>query len=170
MNIEDFDKLLAGYTLVKEKYVDSRLNFYCERVNHKRQLAQWSRVAVLLLSLTIPLVVTFSPAAIGLVQKELIISLMSLLIALAGGLEGLHQWQRTWREYSARIVEIETLIGLWEIQVSKARLLSDVGEGAEILSQATEKLLSSVNESVMREMGTFFSEREKAQLQSNTQT
>jgi hypothetical protein len=95
---------------------------------------------------------------------------MSLLIALAGGLEGLHQWQRTWREYSSQIVQIETLIGLWEIQVAKARQLSDAKEVSDTLGKATEKLLSSVNQAVMTEMGTFFSEREKAQLQSNTQS
>ena len=170
MNTEDFDRLLLGYTTTKEKYVDSRLKFYLDRVDNKRQLAQWSRVAVLLLSLAIPLVVTFSPDAIGFVQKNLIVSLMSLLIALAGGLEGLHQWQRTWKEYSTRIVHIETLIGLWEIQVARARQLSDAKEVSDILGKATEKLLSSVNEAVTTEMGTFFSEREKAQLQSTTQT
>jgi len=170
MNTEDFDKLLVGYTTPKEKYVDSRLKFYLDRVDHKRRLAQWGSVAILLLSLGIPVVVTFSPAAIGPVQKELIVSLMSLLIALAGGLEGLHQWQRTWREYSTRIVQIETLIGLWEIQVARARQLSDAKEVVDILGKATEKLLSSVNEAVTTEMGTFFSERERAQLQSHTQT
>ncbi len=168
MNTEDFDKLLAGYIPTKEKYVDSRLRFYLDRVDNKRRLAQWARVAVLLLSLAIPVVVTFSPAAIGSVRRELIVSLMSLLIALAGGLEGLHQWQRTWREYSTRIVQIETLIGLWEIQLAKARQLSDAKEVSDILGKATEKLLSSVNEAVTTEMGTFFSEREKAQQQSNT--
>lgn len=170
MNTEDFDKLLVGYTATKEKYVDSRLKFYLDRVDNKRQLAQWSRVAVLSLSLAIPLVVTFSPAAIGLEPSKLIVSLMSLLIALAGGLEGLHQWQRTWREYSARIVQIETLIGLWEIQVAKARELSDGKDVSDILGKATETLLSSVKEAVMTEMGTFFTEREKAQLQSTAQT
>jgi hypothetical protein len=169
MNTEDFDKLLVGYATIKDKYVDSRLKFYRDRVDNKRRLAQWGRVAILLLSLAIPVVVTFSPAEIGPVQKELIVSLMSLLIALAGGLEGMHQWQRTWREYSTRIVQIETRIGLWEIQVARARQLSDAKEVSDILGEATEKLLSSVNEAVTTEMGTFFSEREKAQ-QTSTQT
>lgn len=170
MNTEDFDKLLDRYNAIKKNNVGSRLKFYRDRVDNKRQLAQWSRAAVLFLSLAIPLVVTFSPDTIGLVQKELIVSVMALLIALAGGLEGLHQWQRTWREYSTRIVQIETLIGQWEIQVVKAGQLSDAKEVSDMLGRATEKLLSSVNEAVTTEMGTFFFEREKAQQQSNTET
>ena len=170
MNNEDFAKLLAVYTATKEKYVDRRLTFYLDRVDNKRRLAQWSRVAVLLLSLAIPVAVTFSPDKIGSVPKDLMVSVMALLIALAGGLEGQHQWQRTWREYSTRIVQIETLIGLWEIEVARAGQLSDAKEASDAMGKATENLLSSVNQAVTTEMNTFFSEREKAQLPSNTQT
>ena len=42
-------------------------------------------------------------------------------------------------------------------------------EVSDILGKATEKLLSSVNEAVTTEMSTFCTERERAQLQSNTE-
>jgi hypothetical protein len=82
---------------------------------------------------------------------------MSVLIALASGLEGIHQWQLTWKEYSGRIVQIETLIGLWEVQLVRARQLSDINEALSVLAWSTEKLLKEVNNAVSTEMESFFS-------------
>jgi hypothetical protein len=163
MNNNGFDKLLTEYSAIKEKYVTPRLQFYRDHVNNKRRLAQWSRVSILLLSLAIPVVATSGLEKLGPVKIEIIISLMSLLIALTSGLEGLHQWQRTWREYSSRIVQIEGFLGSWETDVMSARYLADSHQVSEALRKATERLLQAVGQSVLTEMDIFFSERSRAQ-------
>jgi hypothetical protein len=163
VDAKDFSYLLAEYTEIKEKHVTPRLKFYVDRVENKRRLAQWSRALILLLSLTIPIVVHIDQTTFELLSQNLVVSLMSVLIALAGGLEGLHQWQLTWREYSSRIVQIETLIALWEVQVARARQLSEAKDASEALYAATEHLLLSVEKAVLTEMEGFFSERSKTQ-------
>jgi hypothetical protein len=161
MNAEEFDGLLVGYSRIKKERVDPRLAFYTKRVENKRRMAQWTKAAVLLLSLAIPIVVALDVPAWPL-PKDLVVSLMSLAIALASGLEGLHQWQRTWREYSSRIVQIETLIGRWDLAVMGARSLADSNAAEAALRKATEDLLLSVEQAVLTEMDTFFSERSRA--------
>jgi hypothetical protein len=162
MEHSEFAGLLKRYSKIKETYVTPRLKFYADRVDNKRRFAQWSRAAVLLLSLTIPIVTNFGDSLVDFPSK-LIISIMSLLIALAGGLEGMHQWQQTWKEYSRRIVQIETFIGLWDIEIARAERLANVEDASEAVSTATEKLLSSVESDVLKEMEAFFSQRSRAQ-------
>ena len=161
VDAEEFERLLIGYRRIKQERVDPRLDFYRKHVGNKQRLAQWTRAAVLVLSLAIPVVVAFDATAWP-VPKELIVSLMSLTIALVSGLEGQHQWQRTWREYSSRIVQIETLIGRWDLEVMVASHLSDSKEADERLRKATENLMLSVEQAVLTEMDAFFSERSKA--------
>lgn len=106
--------------------------------------------------LAIPIVTSLDSAILPL-PKEFIVAGMSLLIAFASGLDGIFQWQHTWREYSRRIVQIETLIGWWEIQVAKAKQLSDPKDISASLGEAVEKLLRAVEEAVSAEMDAFFS-------------
>ena len=124
---------LEKYNEVKEKYVTRRLKFYVDRVDNKRKLAQWSRAGVLLLSLTIPIVANFGDNLGNDFTIKLIISIMSLLIALIGGLEGIHQWEQTWKEYSRRIVQIETFIGVWDIEIASARQLPDLKDASKVV-------------------------------------
>lgn len=166
MNTEEFDDLLSQYEKIKEKRVDSRLKFYNKWVDSKRRAAETSRAAILLLSLVIPVVANIDFTAS---RKGITISILSLLIAFISGFSEIHQWQRNWREYSKAIVQIEGLIGLWEIEVTKTRLkagqLPDPKEVKEIsgqLARATDILLESVEKIVLTEMQAFFATAVKA--------
>jgi hypothetical protein len=92
-------------------------------------------------------------------QVNMIITFMSLTIALVSGLDGLHQWRTTWREYSKAIVQLTALIGLWEVKVANARQLTNRAEISKALGDATEELLSKVEAITLAEMDTFFSAR-----------
>jgi hypothetical protein len=155
IDASEFCKILSAYKKIKDEYATRRLKFYNDRVDGKRRNAQAVRWTILILSLSIPIVASLDLTILGLPNK-LILSLMSMLIALASGLEGIHQWQLTWKDYSGRIVEIETLIGLWEVQVAKAKQLHDVNDISNLLASSTEKLLTEVNKTVSAEMESFF--------------
>jgi hypothetical protein len=152
----EFDRLLSPFQEIVAKYVAPRLKFYQDRVDGKRRRAHAVRWVVLILSLSIPLIASLDYPMFGF-PRRFIMSLMSAVIALASGLEGIHQWQLTWKEYSGRIVQIETMIGLWEAQLVKARQLYDIEEVSSVLASSTEKLLKEVNNSVSTEMESFFS-------------
>jgi low affinity Fe/Cu permease len=152
----EFDRILTPFQEINGRYVTKRLEFYNKRVEGKRRCAHAVRWIVLILSLSIPLVASVDFTIFGM-PNTFVVSLMSVLIALASGLEGIHQWQLTWKEYSGRIVQIETLIGLWEVQLVRARQLSDINEASSVLAWSTEKLLKEVNNAVSTEMESFFS-------------
>jgi hypothetical protein len=88
---------------------------------------------------------------------------MSLSIALVTGLDGLHQWRTTWREYSRAIVQIKTLIELWKVKVAGARQLGNHDDVSKALGEATEELLRKVEAVNLREQDIFFSARSAIQ-------
>ena len=155
MDNQEFERLLSPYKDIKDQRVIPRLNFYQKHFNSKRLAAQGASVAILFLSLVIPIVANLDFTARGL-SKELSVSVMSLLIALITGLNEVFRWQHLWKEYSERIVKIDTLIGLWEIEVANARQLSDPKEVSTVLGKATQNLVNSVQQTVSTEMETFF--------------
>lgn len=153
MNSEEFKQLVSQYRKIKDNRVNKRLDFYNERVESKRHAAARAKTAVLLLSLVIPVVANLDFAA---PWKGIIVSIMSLFIALISGLAEFHQWQRTWQEYSKAIVQIEGLMDSWELDVARARQLSHPKEISEELAEVTETLLESVEQIVLTEMRAFF--------------
>jgi hypothetical protein len=158
MDDHEFNEILFHYQHIKKTCADEPLKFYSDRVNSKRRFAQWSGAAVLVISLAIPIVTNLH---LNVTQPSLnmIVTFMSLSIALLTGLDGLHQWRTTWREYSKAIVRITTLIGSWEVKVANARQLANRDEVSKTLGNATEELLSKVEEAKVTEMDTFFSAR-----------
>lgn len=169
MNPQEFDEIFPRYERIKHERADEQLKFYTERVLSKRRFAQWSGAAVLVISLAIPIVTNLG---IDVSQHSLnmIITLMSLSIALVSGLDGLHQWRTTWKEYSKAIVQIKTQIALWEVKVANARELPDRDEISKALGEATEELISKVEEATSAEMNTFFSARSAVQQAAGTGT
>jgi len=161
MDPKEFEELLSQYRKIKDNCVDERLKFYKERVESKRHAAERSRTAILLLSLVIPIVANLD-FTIPWLSTGIIVSIMSLLIAFLSGLGELHQWQHTWQEYSKAIVQIEALIGSWEIEVAGARQLSQPKEISDKLAKATHALLESVEQIVLIEMRAFFATTPKA--------
>lgn len=162
MNDQEFGEILSHYQSIKGARADERLKFYVARVNSKRRFAQWLGAAVLVISLAIP-IVTNLDLPVTQHQLNMIITFMSLSIALVSGLDGLHQWRTTWREYSKAITLITTLIGLWEVKVANARHLGSHDEVSKALGEATEELLRKSEEAVLAEMDTFFSARSAIQ-------
>jgi hypothetical protein len=165
VNPQEFDEIFPRYERIKEEHADEQLKFYDDRVLTKRRFAQWFGAAVLIISLAIPIVTNLGNLSVKVSQQwlNLIITLMSLSIAGFSGLDGLHQWRTTWREYSKAIVQIKTQIALWEIKVANARELPNRDEVSKALGDATAELISKVEEVTFTEMDTFFSARSAVQ-------
>ena len=83
------------------------------------------------------------------------------------GLQELFKWESVWKEYSRRIIEIESSIGLWELEVTRASRLSDASKVDDKLFEATNWLLRAVDQSVLTEMEKFFGSPSK---ENNSET
>ena len=158
----EFKEILSHYEQIKQNRADEQLKFYNDKINSKRRFAQWFGAAVLVISLAIP-IVTNVGFDLTPHQLNMIITVMSLSIALVTGLDGLHQWRTTWREYSRAIVQIKTLIELWKVKVAGARQLGNHDDVSKALGEATEELLRKVEAVNLREQDIFFSARSAIQ-------
>ena len=158
MDAQEFEALRASYLDIVTRRVVPRLTYYQQRVDKRRLAARVSGVTILALSLIIPVVTNFLPGAIGMWSK-LVISVMSLSIALVTGLKEFFRWEATWKEYSTRIVQIETLIAEWELKVAGCRHLQDSKDVDGKRNEATFALVRAVEQSVLTEMQAFFSRK-----------
>ena len=151
MSPQEFERIILVNRKIKEEHVDPRLKFYIERVDSKRIYAQRSSVAVLALSLAIPIV-----ANLPFRGKDILVSTMAASIAFISGFSQIHRWQETWKEYSAAIVKVEAAIATWELKIAQ---LDPAGESDVIsrtLAAATDALVQSVSAIVSTEMEQFF--------------
>jgi hypothetical protein len=158
MEPNDFEQLLKPYQNIKDgPSVKGRLDFYKGHVNSKRRAAKYSGHTILLFSLLIPVVTTL-PFKDHWV-KGLIVSILSLIIALITGIRESTQWARLWRVYSQAQRQIETLIDSWEMEIARARPPRPLNltEATDILERATNTLKDSVLEIVEAESNSFFS-------------
>jgi ABC-type multidrug transport system fused ATPase/permease subunit len=164
MDPKEFEQILAPYKNIRDGHVEDRLKFYKDNFDKKRRCSENAKLAILILSLLIPVVASLNSIFPNLDLKEmqgLIVSVMALLIAFFTGLNELKQWQRLWQEYTIAKVQIETLIDSWDIEVAKARLLDDAKKISDVLEQATNTLRNSVDNIVLKEMGSFFDRFQK---------
>lgn len=153
VSAQELERLVCLNRKIKAEYVDTRLQFYKDRVDSKRIWAQRASIAVLSLSLVIPIVANLPIIDI---EKNVVVSLLSVSIAFISGLGQIHRWQETWKEYSAAIVRIEAAIAAWELRIADASMLADSAKPAQALAAATEKLVQSVTGVVSAEMQRFF--------------
>ena len=158
MSLPPIDELIDDLTEMKERYVEQRLAYYKDRVDNRRRAARSTSVIVIFISLLlIPLATNFLPDnALG-VSTKLLISGASLLIGLVSGLQELFKWDAVWHQYSTRIVEIESAVIRWELEIVRLKQRSDDSAARKELIDATKVLLLSVDQAVLSEMEEFFS-------------
>jgi len=154
MEPQKLKELLAPYQAIRDGAIQRRLVFYERHVNQKRRYAEYSGHTLLFLSLLIPVVANFHFEEHWV--NSMIVSILSLLIALITGIRESTQWARLWRVYSHAIVQIENLLASWELEIAKARLLDDSTKVTEAVENATKILKDSVERIVQAEMDSFF--------------
>jgi hypothetical protein len=157
MSTESIEALVSTYTKIKEDHADIRLNFYKSRADNRKRAAYATSFIIIIVSfIVIPIVTNFVPENAAGISNKAIISGASILLALVSVVQEKFKWELLWNQYSTRIVQIESAIGRWELEVADSRILSDEKEANEKLKEATNRLLSVVDELVLSEMKIFF--------------
>ena len=156
MDQQQFDNLVKRYTEIVDRHATPRLRYYQARVGGRRFAARISAVAIIALSLIIPVATNFWPAGSVGASKELGVSVLSLLIAFLSGLRELYKWDETWKEYAGQMLLIEAAFGAWELEVAGCRGVQDPTGVDTRLNQATGRLLATVEHLVQDEMHSFF--------------
>jgi hypothetical protein len=157
MTTESINTLVSHYVKIKKEHVDTRLIFYNKRVNINKYLTYFTYFLVGVISfLVIPYVTNFHPDNSAGISNTSIISGASILLGVVSVFKESFKWDVIWKQYSTCIVQIESAIGHWKLEVEKTLLLSDMNEVNEKLNEATDRLLSTVDKAVLSEMKIFF--------------
>lgn len=151
------ERLISAYTKIGNERALPRLNYYKDRVERRRIASRATSVIVIFISLfIIPLATNFLPEDTFSVSNKFIISTASLLIGLISGLQELFKWESVWRQYTVRIIEIESAIALWELELVRASEIVSAKDLNERLFDVTKTLLQMVDNSVLAEVKKFF--------------
>jgi hypothetical protein len=161
-------KLLSAYTEIALKQAVPRLDYYKARVERRRIASRATSVIVIVISLfVIPLATNFLPEDTFSLSNKLIISTASLLIGLISGLQELFKWESTWRQYTIRIIEIESAIALWQLELLRTTEIATTKELNERLFDVTKTLLQTVDNAVLAEVEKFFASSKREETQKN---
>ena len=152
LDYDESDKELEPYfRIVQTKVVDSYL-WYQKRKKPARVNFRVAGGTVIFLSVTIPALSAYSFAG-----KNIVITIMALLIAVFTGFNTFFKWGEKWQGFGRSELAIKHLIGLWQIDVRDAKALDDEVERSKVLSEATKNLLVDVGTIVSQETESYFS-------------
>jgi hypothetical protein len=146
-----FQSALDDARKIKETYVDPRIKFYVDHTKTPRNMFRLAGIAVILCSATLPAL-----AAGNFSYKTLIVSTLSIAVAVLTGLGSFFHWERTWHGNSTTQVAIEQYCGKWELELAHARLILPPEERIKHVYLATDDLLSNVRSAMSAETEGFF--------------
>ena len=164
---ESFDAMLAKARLVKESYVDCRIDFYKRHLKIPGFFFRTAGVAIVVLSATLPAL----SAATGLPHRTAYLTGVSIAVAALTGLTSFFRWERTWRGHATGKVAIEQHVGKWELELANAEFILLV-KNPELAKthvyQATMDLLTNTGVVVSSESEGFFSALQVPQRSEST--
>jgi hypothetical protein len=108
--------------------------------------------AIILLSVSLPLVATQQPSP----YKDLAVSVIGILVALLSGLAAFFRWDETWKTNIGALMEIEHRQAVWELRILEARYAADAEQGIALAVQATKDLLEEARRVDVGNTQAFF--------------
>ncbi len=137
---------------LRTKYVDPRIRWYQKHTSRPRTCFRVAGILTIFLSASLPAV-----AVATFPDKEAVLSVMSISIAVLAGFSTFFRWERTWRGNSTAQMALEQHVAKWELELTNARLILANDERLKHVYQATDDLLTNARSVVSAESEGFFS-------------
>ena len=147
-----FTQAVEATRELKTKYIEPRIEWYRTHTSAPRRLFRVAGVLTILLSVSLP-----AAAAAEFPHKAIVLSGMSITIAMLSGLSGFYRWERTWHGNSTSQMALEQHVAKWELELANARLILTADERVKHVYQATDDLLTNSRSVVATESEGFFS-------------
>jgi hypothetical protein len=128
--IADLQLLIKG-TVLKDKVwyrTSSKVNYYAYRI---------SGILIILLSSSLPLL-----TANTFMHKDLIISIVGILIAVISSLISFFKWNDIWKADSFAFVELKNALAIWEFKMLNAKSENTESKKIEMSKKATIELFT----------------------------
>ncbi len=137
--------------LVRSQVVETR-DWYKNNAARPRRLFRAAGATVILLSISIPLLASLQYPA-----KDLVLSVIALLIAALTGLNAFFKWESSWRSRRQTEFALNHLLSLWDLRIIEAMQEPDPTEARKLILTATRQLLQEAQTVVGAETEDFFS-------------
>lgn len=137
--------------LVQTQVVETR-DWYKSKAARPRRLFQTAGALVILLSVSIPLL-----AVLDYPGKDLVLSVIALLIAALTGLNSFFKWESSWRARRQTEFALTHLLSGWDLRIIEAMQEADPEQARQLILQATRQLLEEARVVVGAETEEFFS-------------
>jgi hypothetical protein len=156
-----FTMITRAARQIKVEYVDKRIKWYDTHTKTPRWFYYIVGVLTILLSVTLPAL-----ASAQFPHKQLVVSVVSVVIAALTGLGSFFHWERTWRGNSTAQVAIEQAVGKWELELKRAEFVVEPKDRIDHVIKATDDLLANTGTIVSSESEGFFSNLHATQQNS----
>lgn len=157
MNGDNYLAALERQVFFADEHVQGSVRWYIrwyrERAPAKRCWFRiWGGVA-LVASISLPFALSFFPEA----DKPQVAAAGAWLIALAGGLNGFFQFNKTWQAYVETQYKLEHLLMAWDLE--RAALIGSTDPGAMVrLQEAAKNFVLAARAAITDETKSYFEE------------
>ncbi|HEX2930670.1 MAG TPA: hypothetical protein VHV54_13190, partial [Candidatus Binatia bacterium] len=103
--------------------------------------------------ISLPFVISFVPEA----SKALVASFLAWIIALAGGINGFFQFNKSWQNYIETHFKLEKLLMEWELSMAGLAGRSD-DESLQEAQNLTAALIAGARAAITDETKSYFEE------------
>jgi hypothetical protein len=130
------------------------IKWYRDRAPGHMRLFRTLGLIVLIFSATLPLVAVLGSQLPG---QNLLVASMSVVIAVATGINAFFRWDTAWQGYISAQLTLEQLYNHWQITIAQAKVQTDTAKGLEIVQKATEELIEHAQRVIETETKGYFS-------------
>lgn len=140
-----------GYWDLTRDNVTKYRNWYRRRARWVRYFFRGSGVVVILLSVSLPLVATADFA-----DKDLVISVIGVVIAGLTAIRNFYQWDHVWRIVRVADFELTFVLADWELELAKLAEKDDPEEASRLAFEKTKALFADTQAIMKNEAKQYF--------------
>jgi len=138
---------------IKRDYVDEQIRFYSGgKLEWPRYLFRIVGTLIIVCSALLP----FFAAAKDYEHQYLVVTILSVSVAILSGLAAFYRWDVTWKGRILTRGTLEHLCAKWEAELTAAQDSMKPEDGIKHICNATRDLITNVGAVVAAESGTFF--------------
>ena len=157
---EDSSKVDAAKVCLSElrnladQHVGNAISWYKAHVKSPLYFFRITGTLLICLSISLPVVASSPESLIS--NKNLIVSLMSLAVALLSSIGTFFHWNETWRVNSSSLLELEHLLAIWQVKMIAAEQGNDSLASINAAIKATEELFKEAAKTDKANTEAFF--------------